>query len=136
MPRREDWQERLHGAVEMARGIPFRYGVHDCCLWAARCIDVMCDTRLTQQVVDRFNYTDKDGADAIIAAAGGLDKLLSSFLGEPVRGTYAAPGDVVLARDAEDAAFVGVIVGHHVIGPGPDGITILPHGSAILCWKV
>lgn len=134
--RREDWQTRLHGCVETARVIPFEYGLHDCCLWAAHCIDAMCDTQFARRVKERFNYSSEDSAQAVILAGGGLAKLITEFLGEPVRGVMAAPGDVVLARQDDDQPIVGVVVGHRVVAPGPHGIATLSMGRAVLCWRV
>lgn len=96
----------------------------------------MCDTGYARQIVDRFNYSSRDGADAVIDSGGGLVHLISGFLGEPIRGAFAAPGDVVLARNGDGNPVVGLVVGHHVIGPGPEGLVSLPVSAIALCWRV
>lgn len=134
--RREDWQARLHECVEVARILPFKYGLHDCCLWAAHCIDAMCDTQYVRQVKERLNYNSKETADAVILSAGGLPRLVSEFLGEPRRDAFAAPGDVVLTRGPDGEALIGVVVGHRIVAPGPSGVLSIPAAKTLLYWKV
>lgn len=136
MIRRNDWQERLAEAVKHTQIVPFSYGVHDCCMWAAYCIDQMCDTDYVNQVVERLNYHSEAEANAVIANAGGLDNIVSEFLGEPIPGAFAAPGDVVLARNGDEKPIITVMVGHHLVGPGPDTVHHLPFSAAMKCWRV
>lgn len=133
--RRDDWMDRLVVAVKDANALPFRYGVHDCCLWAAHCVDRMCDTNIARSIIERFNYSDEQSANAIIAAAGGLKELVSEFLGDPIPSAFAAPGDIVIARNG-DQALVAVVIGHNIIAPTSDGLTVLPFANGVLCWKV
>ena len=134
--RRPDWMTRLQECVDNARLLPFVYGVHDCCLWAAHCVDAMCDTHLAVDVLDRLNYHDKESADAAIAAAGSLHELVSEFMGAPISAKFAAPGDMVVARDPAGLPIVAIVVGHTLVAPGEGGISVLPYSSAVLCWKV
>lgn len=43
--RHDDWPTRLAAALEAARGRPFRWGAHDCCLFACDMVAAMtgCD---------------------------------------------------------------------------------------------
>lgn len=136
LSRRSDWSVRLYAAVDQAMTLPFIYGVHDCCLWAARCVDVMCDTTFVRDIAERFNYRDADSANAVLEQGGGMLALVTEFLGEHSSPKYAAPGDVVLARNGDGLPIIGVIVGHSVVVPGERGAIVLPYDSAIVCWKV
>lgn len=127
--------ERLQQCVENAKLLPFQYGVHDCCLWAAHCVDAMCDTQHAAAIKDRFNYADEAAADTVIEAGGGLLALVQSFLGKPENAVWAAPGDVVLVRN-EGRAITGVVVGHSVVAPSSTGLLVLPYGEIAVCWKV
>jgi len=133
--RRADWMERLQGCVENAKLLPFRYGVHDCCLWAARCVDEMCGTNHVYAIESRFNYSDEDSANAVIVAGKGLLALVDEFLGDHTGKQWAAPGDVVLVRNA-GRALVGIVVGHSVIAPSDHGLLVLPYDDIAVCWKV
>lgn len=136
MKRREDWMTQLYKCIDDARLLPFQYGLHDCCLWAAHCIDSMCDTSFVRDVQERLNYHSLEDATAAINAAGGFERLVNSFLGEAVSGKLAAPGDVVMAQDAEDRLVVGVVVGHQVMAPSVSGLLALPYSSVRACWKI
>jgi len=133
--RRDDWMLQLSQAFETAKVLPFQYGLHDCCLWAAHCVDAMCDTEFTQGILDRFKYADEETADAILESGGGLLALITEFLGKPERAVWASPGDVVLARDGEQT-IVGIVVGHSIIVPTKMGLMPLPYGNAIVCWRI
>jgi hypothetical protein len=137
MARNSDWMDKLINAVETAQLIEFNYGVHDCCLWAAHCVDEMCGTEHVKAILERFHYTDEASADAILAAGGGLETLVTEFLGESVGRRMAAPGDVVLAKDMEDSYIIGVVVGHGVVAPAKGGgLVSLPYRSILKTWKV
>ena len=135
MKRRPDWMARLSESVEVAKLLPFQYGTHDCCLWAAHCVDVMCDTTFAKDIKERINYNSEETANAAITASGGLLALVTEFLGKPERAVWASPGDVVLARDGEQT-IVGIVVGHSIIVPTKMGLMPLPYGNAIVCWRI
>ena len=94
LTRRPDWMARLHSAVDTANLLPFSYGTHDCCLWAAHCVDAMCDTHVAADIKARFNYASEDAANAVIEAGGSDPKII----------TASAPLDVA-AAGAVTAAF-------------------------------
>jgi len=135
MQRRPDWMSRLMNSVETAKLLPFQYGVHDCCLWAAHCVDAMCDTTLAKDIKERINYNSEESANAAIESAGGLLALVTEFLGKPERAVWAASGDVVLARD-EGREIVGIVIGHSIIVPTKTGLMPLPYGDAVVCWRI
>ena len=136
LSRRSDWHARLHDAVEQSKIITFSYGLHDCCLWVARCVDVMCDTRFCAAIRERFNYRDEASATEVLNAGGGLPALVEEFLGPPTNPKLAAPGDVVLARNGDGLPILGIVVGHNIVVAGQSGVIALPPSAAVLCWKV
>jgi hypothetical protein len=131
--RSEDWQAQLWGAVDLARGIPFRYGVHDCATFAALCVDRMCGTTLVAQIANL--YTPETVAD-VIESRGGLLAFATEFLGEPVRWQECTTGDVVLARDPAGQAVLTVHEGHALLCPTEVGLTKLPVGNGSVGWRI
>lgn len=136
--RRKDWMMRLADAVESVRALPFAYGLHDCCTFTAHCLDKMCDTDLMARMQSEDAYTDEEGAYARIAAAGGLQALITKYLGEPMpNALFAAPGDVALAENGDGREIIGVIIGHQIIAPAaPRGVLALPIAQMRAAWKV
>lgn len=135
--RQPDWSERLINAVETAKVLPFRYGLHDCCTFAAHCVDAMCGSGLMSRMQRDHPYSDEEGATARIAEAGGFAALVSEYLGAPMDNpNFASPGDVVLAEDGEGKQVVAVIVGHNAIAPTTGGLVALPYGQIRMAWKV
>ena len=129
-----DWQERLAQVAAQYR--TFEYGENDCALFAFRCVDAMCGTDMVAQIRERFNYRDEESAEALIVAGGGLPRMIEEFLGAPIRAAFAAPGDLVLARNGDGKPIITVMIGHYLVAPHADGPLHLPYSAGLLCWRV
>lgn len=65
----------LHRLAAALEGKPFRWGYDDCTIFAARWAEMIGGARL-----DRPTYRSKREAQALIAEAGGLDRLVAPIL--------------------------------------------------------
>jgi hypothetical protein len=133
MNRLPDWPQRLEAAVEAARLQPFRWGQHDCALWAA---DVTLQITGVDYAQDfRGRYRTQRQALAIIARRGGLAAIATKALGYPVRITQARRGDVCLVcRDSGPS--LGICIGDRAAFTGPQGLALLPLLECEQAWHV
>lgn len=135
LPRREDWPERLAELVEARRHAPFRWGVHDCVLWAADA--VLACTGHDPAAEWRGRYATEAEADAIIGAAGGLAELVAKAQAQ--RGAWeclvvqAQRGDTALVEYG-NTLMMGVVLGDLVAVPGLDGLVFLKLRAARRAW--
>lgn len=132
MTRRPDWTVALWDTVDAWSSEPFQWGVHDCCLFAARCIDAMTDTDYAVSLRDC--YDDKESAQAFIAYHGSIQSAIGSFLGDMVD---ARPrrGDIAIV-DTASGDGVGVCVGPTVAVPGDGGIVFYPISACRGAWRI
>ena len=138
MVRHTDWMARLMRAVETAQVLPFAYGLHDCCTFAAYCVDAMCeDSRVGERMQRHHPYANEDEAYEYIETQGGLTGLVTHYLGSPMANPkLAAPGDVCVARDVDGKEVVGVLIGHNVVAPGSQGLRTLTVDRVEKAWSV
>ena len=132
MSRRNDWAAQMWAQVEDHSDAPFAWGINDCCLFVARVIDAMTETSHELELASQ--YTDEETALAYIASFGSLEAAVSSYLGQPEPGRPLR-GDVVLI-DGGDGPALGILVGGHIAGMGPNGFVYLPRGEALQRWAI
>ena len=130
--RREDWVEKMWLAIDDHADTEFVWGVNDCCLFVARVVDAMTDSDIETQL--NASYTDEKTALAYIASFGSLEAAVSSYLGQPEPGRPLR-GDVVLIDGGEGPA-LGILVGGHIAGMGPNGFVYLPRSEALQRWSI
>ena len=136
MERFPDWHERLADCIETGQCFEFQYGTHDCCLWAAYCVDNMTGSDLQKQIQETCHYSNEEGAKALINAAGGLQPLVVQFLGNELDSpSFAAPGDLVVVNN-EGQELVGIVVGHGVVAAAKEGLVSLPYGTIRHAWRI
>lgn len=138
MMRRPDWPERLAAVVDAARNRTFRWGQHDCALFALDCIDAQTGG----QVAARF----RGAYDGPLSAADvfGADGLLP-FAAEIARTEgLVAIGPLLAGRGAaccfawERGPTLGVIDGRLILSPDEPGLRRIPRLSVdiLACWTV
>ncbi|MBB5709448.1 DUF6950 family protein [Sphingomonas xinjiangensis] len=126
LSRAPDWEERLSVYLDRVRDEPFKWGSHDCALFAAGAVKAMTGTDPAADFRD--TYTNRTGAAAALQehGAGTLLKTVTSWLGEPKHPAFAQRGDVVI----KDRNTLGVCVGLHswFVGEehGAQGLVALP----------
>lgn len=137
MTRLPDWPTRLAEHMASVKDLPFAWVSNDCCTFAAAAVIAITGTDLMAPL--RGRYAGKPGAVRLIARAGGLQALVSQYLGEPLpRHEMAGRGDVMLFPMAEPYGphALGVCVGAYVAAPGPEGRVLLPLAAATAAWRV
>lgn len=108
-----DWESRLAAVIGAAELRPHRFGVHDCCLFAAACIRAQTGADPARGL--RGKYRSAAGAARQMAALGFTDvlTLADGLIGARVPVLMAARGDIVSDGQnlgvmwAPDALFVG-----------------------------
>lgn len=142
--RRKDWQERLNNTIEAARAMHFEWGINDCALFTARCVDAIVEgadmeATIAKRIADslvRASYKDGDDMNAVIEAEGGLRNIVTEYLGEPVPRLRARPGDAVLI-DNDGQHILGVVSGHSAVCLNMgEGIVVVSLDLAICAWRV
>lgn len=137
-PRRQDWPERLAELVEARRAEPFRWGAHDCCLFAADA--VLALTGRDPAAAWRGRYATEAEAEAVLAEAGSLVETVAlacaaAGLPEIPAPAAARRGDLALINQGNQPA-MGVVLGEAIAAPGPDGLACVPLDRAIRAWAV
>lgn len=130
--RLSSWELRFDALLHSRRRTPFKWGEHDCAIFAA-------DAVLAITGVDHAQELRGMGVrDAIrtVHQRGGLEAVVTSFLGEPGRPDDAREGDVVLMPNG-DRVGLSVCVGNgKVVAAAPVGLAWLPMTDAICAWRV
>jgi hypothetical protein len=110
LKRNENWQQALNKTVEAARERPFSWGKHDCCLFAADCVEAMTGADPMEFI--RGQYADEEGARDVLKTLGGktLYRTLQKIFGQALSPAMAHRGDVVYRRDATFPS-IGICLG-------------------------
>jgi len=132
--RREDWAERLAEIVEARRETPFAWGVHDCALFSADCVQAMTGIDYAQDF--RGTYRSAKGA---LDALGHRD--LAQILDEEferIAPAYMGRGDVCLVDTGAELTgpACAVCVGALVVVAGIDGLQFFGASQALSAWRV
>ena len=122
-----NWPSALIAHIEDNRQTPFKWGVHDCMLWAASCIEAVTDNDPAKDL--RGTYSTALAAIRIIDSYGGFNALVESLIdgGEEMRihRNLASRGDLVTTTDERGHKALGICDTHHGVFPGPDGLTFI-----------
>jgi hypothetical protein len=136
LTRREDWTSRLAAALEEARDKPFKWGSHDCGLFAADCVLAMTDT--DPAALYRGQYVDEAGArDTLwLISGGGLRAAWTKALGPAMNNVkMARRGDVALVEIGGMEA-AGIVVGSRVACTTEGGLVMVPAHRIVAAWAV
>jgi uncharacterized protein DUF6950 len=133
--RREDWPERLGALVERARGRAFRWGEHDCVLFAAEAVAAVTGVDLAAGV--RGTYRGAAGAARAMRLRGARDVggPAAAVLGDAMAPALARRGDVAMI-ETEWGPALGVVLGAEVAFPGMAGLAFVPLGACGCAWAV
>lgn len=138
MSRCTDWQARLDAEFMAARKRAWRWGYHDCVTLGAKCADAVTDGDYALRL-QKFIYSDaKTAAD--IVAGGGLRKLISDELGDPVAWVRCGHGDLVLCEHVDcERAFPEILTVHdgaQLLSAGSKGLVRVQMQYALCGWKI
>lgn len=134
--RYQDWEDRLRTYLDRVAEEPFKWGFHDCALFAADCVNAQCG--IDAAAAFRGKYDSQRGAALALRelGAGTLLKTVKSWLGDPISVHFAQRGDVVML----DATTTGICVGRYsyFVGSeqGVEGLTIHPTASCRYAFRV
>jgi hypothetical protein len=131
--RHEDWPKRLQGLINESERKPFAWGSHDCCLFAARAVEVI--TGIDHAATLRGTYSTALEAARILQARGGVRGIATAALGDEIPCLTAQRGDIVLIESDHGEA-LGVCLGADCAVPGPDSLTRVPLLSILAAWRV
>jgi hypothetical protein len=130
---------RLSPIIETYRRLPFAWSIHDCVLFAARCVDAQLATQFETFVQRDFKYEGPVSALRIVKDAGGWEPLISRYLGPSVGPEQLTFGDVVLGHNEpprERTTLMGICDEELFIAPGAFELEWLPMTNAIRGWKL
>ena len=126
-----NWQTRLHDCIAEAQVRVFGWGVRDCCLFAADCVQAV--TGIDHAADLRGTYSSAAGARRAMARLGGVAAFVTQQLGEPVHPGLAQVGDVGLFKEGEQDA-LAVFGGSAWFAAGPQGITLVA-APMVTVWR-
>ncbi len=124
--RRPDWLARLAMTMRQYESAPFLFGVHDCGLFAARCVDAMTGSNWAGEL-----YTDRKGAARLLHSEGSLEAVVSRRLGIPAEGEPVT-GDV--CQVAPHA--LGIFWAGSVAVLSARGLRLRPRASVLRHWRM
>ena len=129
------WELRLAAAIDAARDRPFRWGEHDCAIWA---FDLRRDLTGGDDVAAlwRGRYRTARGAVRVMRRLGwqSLEDAGRDLLGEPLPSVHLAQrGDLVLANTSLG---FGICLGARAAGIAPSGLVLVPLATCALAWRI
>jgi hypothetical protein len=130
---------RLSPIIETYRRVPFIWSVHDCVLFAARCVDAQMDSRFETFIQRDYRYEGAVSAARIVKEAGGWETIVSRYLGPAIGPEELEFGDIVLGRahpPFERTCLLGVCDEELFIAPGTFQLEWLPMTNALRGWKL
>jgi len=132
--RREDWEQRLSSLCIDKSEVPHVWGEWDCVIFCAMAVEEMTGENLIADI--KGAWTSKIGAARVIKNNGfdSLGDMVADRLKEKPL-PFIKRGDVVLC-DGPDGEFIGIVMGHFSVGPGPTGLASVPIDQAIRGFEV
>ena len=126
------WEKILSGFVASRQGVPFVWGQHDCCLFAADAVQAM--TGIDYAAPFRGRYGTATGAARMLAPYGGIVGYVNSVL-PSVSVAMAGRGDAVLI-ETETGPALGICLGINSAFAAPDGLSYYTTLSCCAAWRV
>lgn len=138
-PTPDQRQARLSPIIEIYRNTPFMWAVHDCVLFASRCVDAQLGTRFESNIIRDYHYETPIAALHIVKEAGGWEPLIERYLGPSAPADQLELGDVVLAHAPEPferTSLLGICDEELIIVPGSLRLEWHPMAQALMGWKL
>ena len=135
--RKPEWATQLRLVVEEYEEVPFEWGLHDCCLFAADCVYAMSGIDFAAPF--RGEYNSRSSALAAISQIGGgsLEMYLDDSIGAENRidPMFAFRGDVILTH-FDGMEMLGVSEGRNALFKGIKGVVAIPLGQCKTAWRI
>ena len=144
LTRIEGWPEKLMAEVELARTIPFMWGLHDCCIFVADCVYAITGEDLAHNWRDR--YYDEASMQIFLASqdltdlTSVADALAAENQLEQVDPRQGRRGDIY-QFDTLLGPTLGVLVDSRIVTTAPQGTKFIHLEDIIYkpntrTWKV
>ena len=130
--RAKTWDVNLVNVVDKYSAVPFKWGEHDCCLFACRAYDSVMGTAITNRHLGE--YDDALSAMRHLKSQGYYD-LYDAALGEtcgmPQSPYLSSRGDIIFLPVSEQYPIgcLGVCMGHLCVFAGIVGLVNIPLDS-------
>jgi hypothetical protein len=131
--RHKHWQIFYGKITEAYKDKPFKWGEHDCVLWAANVVAAITGEDYGAEW--RGTYDSALSAARLLESLGGAEALVTKFLGQPIPVAMANVGDVLLLKQG-DWDMLAICNGQTMLAPGPKGLAVHSTLSALKAWKV
>lgn len=131
--RRNNWAALFNDFIESRRALPFAWGKHDCCMFAAAGVRVVRGLDLARGF---RGYRTARGAAKKLKPYGGDAANLPTALGLPaIPVTLASRADVVCHPFAGQNA-LGLCCGPVSAFAGPDGLVFVETLACTAAWRI
>jgi len=128
-----NWAIALQSQITQFNEKQFAWGSHDCFTFAADCVKAI--TGVDKMSKHRGGYKTELGANKKLKRMGGVEKAITSELGEPISHKLAQRGDVVyFVSPMGDTA--GICMGRVIAAPAANGVLYIPMTAAKAAWRV
>ena len=131
MKRFPNWPERLAGMVARAANHPFQLGDHNCCFFAADCMEAMTgiDPAVDLRGCNAARVLKERGVNTLMSEKAELYGM------KVIRPMVARRGDICLLN-AGYGETLGVCLGANIACPGENGLVFFPLRKALRAWSV
>lgn len=126
------WHAELRSVIGERAVTPFRWGKHDCCLFAADCIKAKAGEDLAAAF--RGAYKNRREAARLLREVGGLAGA-ASRVGPEVNPQSAEDGDIGIVFDGRHDV-LSVCCDQKWFAPAGAGLAVAPFESARRVWRV
>jgi len=140
LARSQNWPVWLAAYLESRRNQDFKWGYHDCCIFAADW--VRKSTGYDPAKDFRRKYRSEAGALKILKKKNGVRGLADNVFPR-VKLAFAKRGDLVAFRDpalkgpAWACTALGILDGRHALFAGPESMRVIPRKLLMkTAWKV
>jgi hypothetical protein len=128
-----DWPERLAALFAARERVPFTWGQHDCCLFAADAVLAVTGHDLAADL--RGTYSTAAEAARVLAGLGGVAGIAIARAGRVVPTALAQPGDVGLSHHEPSRPALAVWGGTAWHAAAPVGVVALPADAVVRAWR-
>lgn len=139
MKRTKDWDKKLSKFIDSRRKSPFKWGAHDCVMFAFDAVVEMTGEDAIQDI--RGSWKSKRKAHSVLEEGGGMECMLGELAREKgwkrVHPNFAQRGDLLLFDQEEVGMTLAVCVGASAYAPAQrEGVDLLPSSRAIYGYHI
>lgn len=131
----ERWATALNNAIDAERAKDFEWGLSDCSLFVADCVNAM--TGVDWAADFRGHYSTAKGSLLALRkyGKGTLYKTMDHYFARHTSILMARRGDVVV-MESEIGQCLGICIGATVAFRSPDGVVFMPLTKCVAAWVI